>query len=90
MMRAILTVIGTRPQFIKAGAVSQALRTRSNLREIIVHTGQHFDDNMSRQFFDELDIPTPEIFPGYPRRSARRNDGPDATRNRARHWRSAA
>ena len=58
-MRAILTVIGTRPQFIKAAAVSQALRTRSNLREIIVHTGQHFDDNMSRQFFEELDIPTP-------------------------------
>lgn len=54
MMLAILTVIGTRPQFIKAAAVSQALRTRSNLREIIVHTGQHFDDNMSRQFFDEL------------------------------------
>jgi len=58
-MLAILTVIGTRPQFIKAAAVSQALRTRSNLREIIVHTGQHFDDDMSRQFFDELDIPTP-------------------------------
>ena len=60
MMRAILTVVGTRPQFIKAGAVSQVMRTRSNLREIIVHTGQHFDDNMSRQFFEELDIPTPK------------------------------
>ena len=59
-MRAILTVVGTRPQFIKAGAVSQVMRTRSNLREIIVHTGQHFDDNMSRQFFEELDIPTPK------------------------------
>jgi UDP-GlcNAc3NAcA epimerase len=59
MMRAILTVIGTRPQFIKAAAVSQVLRTRSNLREIILHTGQHFDDNMSRQFFEELDVPTP-------------------------------
>ena len=58
-MLAILTVIGTRPQFIKAAAVSQALRTRSNLREIIVHTGQHFDDDMSRQFFEELEIPTP-------------------------------
>ena len=59
MMLAILTAIGTRPQFIKAAAVSQVLSTRSNLREIIVHTGQHFDDNMSRQFFEELDIPAP-------------------------------
>jgi UDP-GlcNAc3NAcA epimerase len=59
MMRAILTVVGTRPQFIKAAAVSQVLSTRGNLREVIVHTGQHFDDNMSRQFFEELDIPTP-------------------------------
>jgi UDP-GlcNAc3NAcA epimerase len=55
----ILTVIGTRPQFIKAAAVSRILNTRSDLREIIVHTGQHYDDNMSRQFFEELDIPAP-------------------------------
>jgi UDP-GlcNAc3NAcA epimerase len=55
----ILTVIGTRPQFIKAAAVSRVLSARSNLREIIVHTGQHFDDNMSRQFFDELELPAP-------------------------------
>lgn len=57
----ILTVIGARPQIIKAAAISRALRTRfpSEITEVIVHTGQHYDDNMSRVFFDELNIPEP-------------------------------
>jgi UDP-GlcNAc3NAcA epimerase len=54
----ILTVVGARPQFIKAAPVSRAL-ARKGLREIVVHTGQHFDDAMSAIFFEELDIPTP-------------------------------
>ena len=55
----ILTVVGARPQFIKAAAVSRAIRETSGLSEIMVHTGQHFDADMSDVFFDELDIPAP-------------------------------
>lgn len=58
----ILTVVGTRPQFIKAAAVSQVLRRR--FREILVHTGQHYDPGMSEVFFEELGIPEPEIHLG--------------------------
>ena len=58
----VVTVIGARPQFIKAAAVSRAIRTEpaARIREVIVHTGQHFDDNMSAVFFDELEIPRPD------------------------------
>ena len=54
----VLTVVGARPQFIKAAVVSHVLRKRH--QEILVHTGQHFDYNMSEQFFRELDIPDPD------------------------------
>jgi UDP-GlcNAc3NAcA epimerase len=57
-VRTILTVVGARPQFIKAAPVSRALACKG-FREILVHTGQHFDDAMSRVFFEELDIPAP-------------------------------
>jgi len=58
----IITVIGARPQFIKAAVVSNAIKVLNNslLKEIIVHTGQHFDKNMSQIFFDQLEIPKPE------------------------------
>jgi UDP-GlcNAc3NAcA epimerase len=56
----ILTVIGARPQFIKAAVVSRAINMSPNIHEIIVHTGQHFDENMSKIFFDELEILTPK------------------------------
>jgi UDP-GlcNAc3NAcA epimerase len=54
----ILTVIGNRPQFVKAAAVSTHLRASAT--EVMVHTGQHYDDEMSRVFFDELGLPRPE------------------------------
>jgi UDP-GlcNAc3NAcA epimerase len=57
--RKILSVVGARPQFIKAAPVSKALAARDDLREVMVHTGQHFDDNMSSAFFKELDLPEP-------------------------------
>jgi UDP-GlcNAc3NAcA epimerase len=57
----VATIIGARPQFIKAAVVSRAFREhRPDVRESIVHTGQHFDANMSDVFFDELDIPRPD------------------------------
>ncbi|MDF1519305.1 MAG: UDP-N-acetylglucosamine 2-epimerase (non-hydrolyzing) [Brevefilum sp.] len=55
----IVTIIGARPQFIKAAAVSRLLRDEAD--EIIMHTGQHYDENLSKVFFDELDIPTPQF-----------------------------
>ena len=60
-MKKILTIIGARPQFIKASVVSRAIAKISILDEIVLHTGQHFDPNMSEVFFDQLDIPKPDI-----------------------------
>ncbi|NUO03584.1 MAG: UDP-N-acetylglucosamine 2-epimerase (non-hydrolyzing) [Saprospiraceae bacterium] len=56
----LLTIIGARPQFIKAAAVSRAIAKTPGLQEILVHTGQHFDANMSDVFFEEMDIPRPD------------------------------
>src|SRR5688500_3079161 len=54
----IATVIGNRPQFVKAAAVSLPLREKHE--EVLIHTGQHYDDELSRIFFDELGIPAPD------------------------------
>lgn len=65
-MKKIVTVIGARPQFVKAATVSRAIINHNNespekaISEIIVHTGQHYDPNMSDVFFDEMEIPRPQ------------------------------
>ena len=61
-MIKILTVIGARPQIIKAAALSRAIKTNfsDKIKEIIVHTGQHYDENMSGVFLEELSIPRPD------------------------------
>ena len=58
----LVTIIGARPQIIKAAALSRAIRNHyaDQIQEVIVHTGQHYDDNMSQVFFDELQIPRPD------------------------------
>lgn len=58
-MKKIFTVVGARPQFIKAAVVSRAIADTEGITEVLVHTGQHYDSNMSDVFFDELDIPRP-------------------------------
>jgi len=56
----ILTVIGARPQFVKAAALSREFAKHNNIEEVLVHTGQHFDANMSEIFFQEMEIPKPK------------------------------
>jgi UDP-GlcNAc3NAcA epimerase len=63
-MKKIVTIVGARPQFIKAATVSRAVAGRNGLREVIVHTGQHYDANMSDIFFEEMAIPKPHYHLG--------------------------
>lgn len=59
-MKKIVTVVGARPQFIKLAVVSRVLRRQPEFQEVLVHTGQHYDHNMSDVFFEEMDIPKPD------------------------------
>ena len=59
-MIKIFTIIGARPQFVKAAVVSNALR-KNEITEFLVHTGQHFDDNMSDIFFEEMGMVRPQV-----------------------------
>src|SRR5512138_1707836 len=60
----VVTVVGARPQFVKAATVSAAIVEQSKrgtlLEEVLVHTGQHYDQNMSQVFFDQLQVPRPK------------------------------
>lgn len=58
-MKKIVTVLGARPQFVKAAVLSRVIHEHQEIEEIIVHTGQHFDANMSAVFFEEMEIPKP-------------------------------
>lgn len=63
-MLSLLSVVGARPQFIKAAVVSRLIQSsqyRGKIHECLVHTGQHYDDNMSAVFFREMEIPEPDI-----------------------------
>ena len=57
----VVTIVGARPQFVKAAAVSRVLKSHASIDEIILHTGQHYDDSMSEVFFREMEIPKPFI-----------------------------
>lgn len=63
-MIKIITIVGARPQFIKAAVVSRAFAGTEGVEEKIIHTGQHFDHNMSDIFFEEMQIPKPDFFLG--------------------------
>lgn len=63
-MPTIVTVLGARPQFIKAATVSRVIRSMADTTELIIHTGQHHDSAMSDIFFDQLQIPTPDFHLG--------------------------
>jgi UDP-GlcNAc3NAcA epimerase len=56
-----LTVVGARPQFVKAAAMSRAFATTEGVSEILIHTGQHFDPGMSQIFFEELGRASPDV-----------------------------
>jgi len=58
----ILTIVGARPQFIKAGSVSREIAKHTEIEEVILHTGQHYDANMSDIFFNEMKIPKPDYY----------------------------
>ncbi|NPV70694.1 MAG: UDP-N-acetylglucosamine 2-epimerase (non-hydrolyzing) [Firmicutes bacterium] len=60
---SIASIVGARPQFVKAAMVSRALRALrdAGVQETLIHTGQHYDDNMSKVFFDDLEMPEPAV-----------------------------
>ena len=58
-MKKVVSILGARPQFVKAAVLSRIIKEKQEIEEVIVHTGQHFDANMSDVFFKEMEIPKP-------------------------------
>ncbi len=59
-MKKIITILGARPQFVKAAVLSRIISDKNEIEEVIIHTGQHYDSNMSEVFFEEMEIPKPK------------------------------
>ena len=59
-MKKIVTILGARPQFVKGAVLSRVIANHNEIEEVIVHTGQHYDANMSAVFFEEMQIPKPK------------------------------
>ena len=59
-MIKIVTILGARPQFVKAAVLSRVISKHNEIEEVIIHTGQHYDKNMSAVFFEEMNIPKPK------------------------------
>ena len=59
-MKKIVTILGARPQFVKGAVLSRVIKKHNQIEEVIIHTGQHFDNNMSAVFFEEMNIPQPK------------------------------
>ena len=59
-MKKIVTILGARPQFVKAAVLSRIIADKNAIEEVIIHTGQHYDTNMSEVFFEEMEIPKPK------------------------------
>ncbi len=85
----IATVVGARPQFVKAAPVSRALAAAGH-EEILIHTGQHFDDAMSAAFFRDLEMDEPALNLEVGRRAARNDDRRDDAPSRAGARRATA
>ena len=79
----IVTIVGARPQFIKAAVVSMALAAQGTIKEVLVHTGQHFDPGMSDIFFAETRYRAACRELGNPQQGARRHDRRAIDRHRA-------
>ena len=60
-MLRIINIVGARPNFMKIAPLMAAMKAQSQIKPLLVHTGQHYDDNLSKVFFDELGIPRPDI-----------------------------